>query len=61
MQVLPVPKALTKTTSTSKVLVEQANAFQLQLSVRKISVLNGSIEIHTVDHTTASPVRKIVF
>ena len=61
MQVLPVPKALTKTTSTSKVLVEQSNAFQPQLSIRKISIRNGSIEIHLVDHVTVPPVREKVF
>jgi hypothetical protein len=61
MQVHPVPKALAKTSLTSKNIVEQSNAFCSLWSVKKISVLSGSIEIHTAAHSMSLSVTKNVF
>ncbi len=61
MQVHSVPKALAKTSLSSKNTIEQSNLFCSSLSVRKISILNGSIEIHTAAHPTSLLVRESVF
>ncbi|CAF4260209.1 unnamed protein product [Rotaria sp. Silwood2] len=51
MQVFPIPKALTKTSSTPSLTIRQSDAFCSSLSVKKISVLNGSVEIYTADYS----------
>jgi len=61
MQVHSVPKALEKTAVSSKQMIEQSNAFCSSMHIRKISVLNGSIELHTDDHSRSPSVRKYVF
>ncbi|CAF1342365.1 unnamed protein product [Didymodactylos carnosus] len=47
-KICTIPKALTTSTipSTSKLIIEQSNTFCSSFSMRKASVLNGSIEIH---------------
>ena len=61
MQVHSVPKALAKTAVSSKQMIEQSNTFCSSMYIRKISVLNGSIELHTDDHCRSPSVRKYVF
>ncbi|CAF1351161.1 unnamed protein product [Rotaria magnacalcarata] len=47
-----IPKALTNTSSTPSLIIQKSNKFCSSLSVRKISVSNGSIEIYVPDYST---------
>lgn len=52
MQTIQIPKALTKNSVVSSVLIEQSRQFLSSLSVRKLSTSNGSIEIHRSNRST---------
>jgi hypothetical protein len=57
MKVYSIPNALSQTPNTLNSIIEQSNAFCSTLSMRKISVLNGSIEIHLTNQSTSITVR----
>ncbi|CAF3303678.1 unnamed protein product [Rotaria socialis] len=60
VQICSIPIALTKTSSTSTAMIQQSKAFCSSLSVKKISVLNSSIEVYTADHSMPLLVSKSV-
>jgi hypothetical protein len=51
MQVYSIPKALAETMFTSALIVEQSKTFCATSSMRKLSVLHGSIEVYTADQS----------
>lgn len=57
MKIYPIPKALSQLPNMSSSIIQQSKKFYSSLSVRKISVLNGSIEIYLTDQTISIPVR----
>lgn len=56
-EVYSIPKTLSQSSNTSTFIIEQSNEFCSSLSMRKISVLNGSIEIYLTNQSTTIPVR----
>ncbi|CAF1085138.1 unnamed protein product [Rotaria sp. Silwood1] len=61
MQIHPIPKALITTSATSSLFIQQSNTFCSSLSVKKMSVLNGSIEVYTPDYSMPCSVSKQIF
>ncbi|CAF4746587.1 unnamed protein product [Rotaria sp. Silwood1] len=59
MQIHPIPKALITTSATSSLFIQQSNTFCSSLSVKKMSVLNGSIEVYTPDYSMPCSVRAL--
>ncbi|CAF3806468.1 unnamed protein product [Rotaria sp. Silwood1] len=55
MKVYSIPKASSQLTNISSSIIQQSNEFISSLSMRKISVLNGSIEIYLTDQTRSIP------
>ncbi|CAF1159377.1 unnamed protein product [Rotaria sordida] len=55
MKVYSIPKASSQLTNISSSIIQQSNEFISSLSMRKISVLNGSIEIYLTDQTRTIP------
>jgi hypothetical protein len=59
IQTIQIPKALTKSSVASNVLIEQSNQFSSSLSVRQLSLPNGSIEIHRANQSTCLAVSDV--
>ncbi|CAF1314178.1 unnamed protein product [Rotaria sordida] len=55
MKVYSIPKASSTTSNISNSLIQQSNEFFSSLSMRKISVLNGSIEIYLTNQSSSIP------
>ncbi|CAF3631775.1 unnamed protein product [Rotaria sp. Silwood1] len=53
MKAYSVPKALSPTLNISSSIIEQSNEFISSLSMRKIAILNGSIEIYLANETSS--------
>ncbi len=58
IEVYSIPKALSTSANTSNSIIEQSNEFMSTLTMRKISVANGSIEIHLINPSISIPVRE---
>jgi hypothetical protein len=56
IQVFTIPKSLTETSIPSKLIIEQSNQFSSSFTVSKISLSNGSIQIHKTDYSILSTV-----
>lgn len=56
MEVYSIPKALSSSSNTSNAIIEQSQDFSATLSVRKISIAHGSIEVHLTNRTKSIPV-----
>ncbi|CAF2751248.1 unnamed protein product [Rotaria sp. Silwood2] len=55
MKVYSIPKASSIISNISNSLIQQSNEFFSSLSMRKISVLNGSIEIYLTNQSSSMP------
>ncbi|CAF1449677.1 unnamed protein product [Rotaria sordida] len=55
MNVYSIPKALSQTSNISNSIIQQSNEFTSSLSMKKISVLNGSIEIYLTNQSISIP------
>lgn len=56
VEIYPIPKALSLVSNASNSVIEQSQQFSARLSVRKIAVANGSIEIHLIKQVKSIPV-----
>ena len=56
VEIYSIPKALSPASNVSSLIIEQSREFTARLSVRKIVVSNGSIEIHLIKQATLIPV-----
>ncbi|CAF4018972.1 unnamed protein product, partial [Adineta steineri] len=53
--VCPIPKAFSSSSATSNLTVQRSNEFYSGLSMKKISILQSSIEIYLTDQITSIP------
>ena len=56
MEVYSIPKALSSSVNTANSITEQSQEFSATLSVRKLTVSHGSIEIYLTNQVTTIPV-----
>ena len=52
-KIYSIPKALSPTSSASTLIMQQSNEFYSSLSMRRIVVLNGSIEIYLTNQSSS--------
>jgi hypothetical protein len=57
MEVYSIPKALSPSANASNSIIEQSNELTSTLTMKKVSVSNGSIEIHLTNQSISLPVR----
>ncbi|CAF5101370.1 unnamed protein product, partial [Rotaria sp. Silwood1] len=55
MKLYSIPKALSQSSNVSSSIVQNSNEFISSLSARKISIMNGSIEIYLTNQSNTIP------